>query len=316
MPANPAPGKSPIIAPPLHYEMIRANGLNFRVATAGTGKKLALLLHGFPEFSYSWRHQIPLLAELGYRVWAPDMRGYGGSDAPAGVKNYRISELLKDIGALIDVSGAESVALVGHDWGAFVSWNFAMRKIRPLERLIIMNVPHPGAMERAMRSGGLYNWEQLRKSSYMFLFQIPRLPEAIALFMGNRLRTRNPASDFMTRADLDAYIANGTIPGRITTMLNYYRAMLQGDLPKIRKYGYPTIETPTLMVWGEADVALGKELTYGTEKFVRDFTIRYLPGVGHMVQQEAPVEVNTMLEAWLTGREVPQAEDLGMRRAS
>lgn len=308
-------------APALHYENVRANGLNFRVATAGTGKKLALLLHGFPEFSHSWRYQIPLLEKLGYRVWAPNLRGYPGSDAPEGIKNYRISEILKDVAGIIDASGAETVTLIGHDWGAYISWNFALRKIRPLERLVIMNVPHPGAMQDSMRRDG-FNWAQLKRSWYMFFFQIPRIPEALATFRnGKWLRdafaSQIPDRRLLSEADLDAYAGNVCVPGRLTTMMNYYRAMLQGDLVKMRKFGYPVIEVPTLMLWGEGDIALGKELTYGTGKFVKDFTIRYLPGISHLVQQHAPAEVNAMLAAWLTGKTVPEWNDLhGIRKAS
>ncbi len=307
-------------AAPLNYEYVQANGLRFRVATAGSGKKLALLLHGFPEFCHSWRYQIPLFEKLGYRVWAPNLRGYAGSDAPAGVKNYRISEILKDIGGLIDASGAETVTLVGHDWGAYISWNFAMRKIRPLERLIIMNVPHPGAMQESMRREG-FNWAQLKRSWYMFFFQIPRLPEALATFNhGQWLRSafsqQIPDRRVFTEADLDAYADNVCTPGRMTTMMNYYRAMLQGDLAKMRRLGYPGIDTPTLMLWGDADIALGKELTYGTDEFVSNLTLRYLNGIGHMVQQQAPAEVNAMVEAWLTGKRVPEWSELQLRKAS
>lgn len=308
---------------PFHYEYVQANGLRFRVATAGSGEKLALLLHGFPEFSHSWRFQIPLLARLGYRVWAPDLRGYGGSDAPDGVKNYRISEILKDIAGLIDAAGAESVTLVGHDWGAYIAWNFAIRKVRPLDRLVIMNVPHPGVMERAMGklNDGSFNWAQLRRSWYMFLFQIPRLPEALstwghARWLASAFRKQIPDSRLLTDEDIQAYRDNACLPGRMTKMMNYYRAMLQGDAPKLRKHGYPVIETPTLMLWGDGDIALGKELTYGTDRFVRNLSIRYLPGISHLVQQHAPGTVNAMLKAWLAGSEIPEAHELGLQRAS
>lgn len=308
-------------AQPLNYMNARANGLNFRIATAGAGKKLALLLHGFPEFSHSWRYQIPLFEKLGYRVWAPDLRGYGGTDAPDGIKSYRISEILKDIAGLIDAADASSVTLVGHDWGAFISWNFAMRKIRPLERLIIMNVPHPGAMELSMRRDG-FNWAQFKRSWYMFYFQIPWLPETMAT-AGHAKWLRSALADQITdrrllsSKDLDAYADNACLPGRMTTMMNYYRAMLQGDLRKMRKFGYPVIETPTLMIWGDADIALGKELTYGTERFVSNLTLRYLNGIGHLVQQQAPAEVNEMIGAWLSGQSVPEWNELQrLRRAS
>ena len=156
----------------ISIEWIEANGQTFEVATAGQGKKLALCLHGFPELHYSWRFQMPLLAEMGYRVWAPNMRGYGGTSKPEGIENYALDHLTQDVAALIDSSGAEEVTLIAHDWGAIVAWAFAIRKIRPLKRLVIMNVPHPKVGEREIR-----HWRQLRRSWYIFFFQIPRLPE-------------------------------------------------------------------------------------------------------------------------------------------
>src|SRR5579871_4323851 len=130
----------------LRYLSVRANGLTFRVAEAGSGDRLALLLHGFPECAYSWRHQLPLLAQRGYRVWAPDLRGYGGTTRPQGVAAYALTELEADVTGLIDASGARSVLLVGHDWGALIAWSYAMFGARPVQRLVVMNVPHPELM--------------------------------------------------------------------------------------------------------------------------------------------------------------------------
>ncbi|MEW6776305.1 MAG: alpha/beta hydrolase, partial [Bdellovibrionota bacterium] len=148
---------------PPHYEHVRANGIKFRVWSAGEGDKLALCLHGFPEFSHSWRYQMPLLEKLGYRVWAPDLKGFGGSDAPTEVGNYRMDHLVEDVAALVDASGAKSLTLFGHDWGAFIAWNFAIQKKRPLEKLVILNVPHPGPTRKSFRDSktGRPNWKQL-----------------------------------------------------------------------------------------------------------------------------------------------------------
>ena len=150
----------------LHYEKIQANGLSFRVATAGEGDRLALLLHGFPELAFSWRHQIPALARLGYRVWAPDLRGYGGSERPLGVQSYAMETLLTDVAGLIDASGARSTFLAGHDWGAVIAWFFALRKVRALERLAILNVPHPALFQENA------TWRQYLRSFYILFFQI------------------------------------------------------------------------------------------------------------------------------------------------
>lgn len=267
---------------------------------------MALCLHGFPECWFSWRYQLPLLARLGYRAWAPDLRGYGESDRPAGREAYAIERLMDDVAGLIDTSGARSAMLVAHDWGAIIAWYFAMRQLRPLERLVIMNVPHPALMERAMRT-----WRQLARSWYVFLFQLPRLPEA--LFRARHYKAigdafRNMAVDKRRFPDavLQVYRDNAARPGALTAMINYYRAVVRGGgAARQRRLGYPPIDIPTLMIWGERDVALGKPTTFGTEAFVRNLTLRYLPNVSHWVQQEAPETVNAMLEAWLTDQPVP-----------
>src|SRR5215470_34061 len=158
----------------ISHELIKTKGLRFEVTIAGTGDKLALLLHGFPECAYSWRYQIPLLARLGYRVWAPNLRGYGKSDKPAGISEYAIDRLEQDVADLIDVSGATSVLLCGHDWGGWIAWHVAMHRLRPIDRLVIMNVPHPACAYQRART-----LRQLRKSWYIAFFQIPLLPELL-----------------------------------------------------------------------------------------------------------------------------------------
>jgi pimeloyl-ACP methyl ester carboxylesterase len=298
-------------------EYVRANGLRFRVRTCGEGDRLALLLHGFPECAFSWRHQLPLLARLGYRAWAPDLRGYGDSDRPADMRDYAIENLLEDVAGLIDASGVRSTILIGHDWGAIVAWYFAMRSLRPLERLVVMNVPHPAVMEARFGFS-----RQTLRSWYALFFQIPRLPEALLRSRNYRAigeAFRSMAIDKSRFPDevLEVYRANAAKPGALTAMIDYYRALVRGGGGRRqRALGYPTIETPTLMIWGMEDHALGIETTMGTERFVSDLTLRYLPGVSHWVQQEAPETVNAMLEAWLCGREVPEAADLEGRLAA
>src|SRR5277367_6617 len=291
----------------IRSEMVRANGIDFNVAVAGSGDRLALCLHGFPESSFSWRHQMPLLEQLGYRVWAPDLRGYGGSSRPAGVEAYRLETLEEDVAALIEASGAKQTVLVGHDWGALIAWNYAMFGRLPISRLIIMNVPHP-----ALALKGLRTRRQLAKSWYIFFFQLPSIPEwllgrndcaAIAqAFRGMAVdKTRFP--DEVLRVYQEA----AAQPGALTAMINYYRALIR-NLRRTQHRGTPRIETPTLMIWGEEDTALGKELSLGTDEYVRDLTLRYLPKVSHWVQQEAPETVNEMIEAWLLGKSVPFAQ--------
>ena len=279
---------------------IDANGFRFAVDEAGEGDHLALCLHGFPESRFSWRFQLPLLAEMGYRAWAPDLRGYGETEPkPREVSAYLIDRLMEDVAALIDASGARKVTLLGHDWGAGLAWTFAANKVRPLERLVIMNVPHPAVMERHLRT----NPAQRRKSWYIAFFQLPGVPEWMLTARdgrGIRRAFHDMAIDKtnFTPAVLDRYARDAQRPGAIRGMVNWYRAAarLRGKLAG----PWEVIETPTLIVWGEEDAALGVELLDGTEEFVRDLTIRRLPGVSHWVQQEAPQKVNPILKEWLT----------------
>ena len=300
---------------PLVYDTKTVNGVSIEVAVANPdgNRGLALLVHGFPESAFAWRFQIPMLAEMGYEVWAPNTRGYRGSDKPPKVSDYSIDHLLADLGALIDRSGHENVTLIAHDWGAIQAWMFAIRKVRPLERLVIMNVPHPTCGRRELR-----RFRQLRKSWYLFAFQIPRLPEWALL----RHEARPIADAFTDSACdpsrfpaevTDEYRASARLPGAMTAMVNYYRALMRGGW-RTRKEVLAPVETPTLMIWGEDDVALSKETTDGTDEYVQHLTLRFLPGVSHWVQQEAPERVNAMLAAWLDDQPVPEAADITTHR--
>ncbi|NWH08610.1 MAG: alpha/beta hydrolase [Alphaproteobacteria bacterium] len=283
-----------------------ANGLQFEVMEGGSGDRLALFLHGFPELNYSFRHQLPLFIQQGYRVLAPNLRGYGRTSRPLGVGDYHIDHLVADVAALYDASGAKSLTLVAHDWGAIIAWHFAIKRVRPLERLIIMNVPHPSCFAREIRT-----WKQRRKSWYVFFFQIPGLPEWAlsrngAAAIGEAFRGMAVDKSRFPEEVLAVYREAALRPGALNAMINYYRAAMRaGEKAMVPDPGM--IETPTLMLWGEEDTALGKETSFGTEAYVRDLTLRYLPGVSHWVQQEAPETVNAMIKAWLTGESVPYA---------
>jgi pimeloyl-ACP methyl ester carboxylesterase len=281
------------------HDFVEGGGIRFHVASCGAGERLALLLHGFPECWYSWRHQMPLLAELGYRVWAPDLRGYGETTRPPALADYAIEKLLGDVAALVDASGAKAVTLVGHDWGGIIAWLFAIRRVRPLERLVIMNAPHPAAAEPAFRT-----WRQLRRSWYAAFFQLPWLPERLlSLGAGRVMASLRSGAAFPGSFPDDALaVFRDAVrrPGAAKAMLDYYRALVRGGgLRRQLALGTPPIEVPTLLLWGENDIALCKETTFGTERYVPDLTLHYLPGVSHFVQQDAPHLVNPLLEAWL-----------------
>jgi pimeloyl-ACP methyl ester carboxylesterase len=272
------------------------NGVRLHYVTQGQGK-LVVLLHGFPEFWYSWRHQIPVLAER-FKVVASDMRGYNESDKPAGVANYRLDLLTADVMGLIRAFDQEKAIIVGHDWGGGVAWTFAADYPQATERLIVLNCPHPGAFQKHLRS----NLRQLRRSWYMFFFQLPWLPEALVRinrrrFVEQAFRGMAIRKEAFPDEDLQRYVEALEKPGALTAAINYYRAMFHEFLRRGERQ-FAKITCPTLLIWGEEDIALGKELTYNMEPYFTDrFEIKYIPRCSHWVQQERPELVNQyMLE--------------------
>jgi pimeloyl-ACP methyl ester carboxylesterase len=290
---------------------VPANGIHFEIATLGEGDRLALCLHGFPDHACSWRHQMPLLVRLGYRVWAPNLRGYGNTDSPREVSAYKISTLLEDVACLIQAAKPRETLVLAHDWGGALAWLLAMERPQLIDRLVVLNLPHPACFMRELRRPA-----QFLRSWYMFLFLLPWLPEFL-LRRGNGraaaelIRRSSRAPGRFPDDILEIYRANAARPGGLTAMLNWYRAAFRDS--EIRRYSgknAPIIRVPTLLLWGDADVALSLRTTRGTEQYVSDLTFRVLPGVSHWIQQEAPEAVNALLEAWLNGRRVPELSDL------
>lgn len=290
---------------------VRANGLRLHVLEEGEGERLALCLHGFPELGWSYRHQLPLLARLGYRVWAPDLRGYGRSERPRRTREYAIERLVDDVSGLIAAAGVSRATVIGHDWGGFIAWHHASRRAHELERLVVLNIPHPMPLLRELRGG-----RQLLRSIYVLVFQVPGLAERLLATddfrrIENAFTTMAVDPTRITRDDLRRYREAAAEPGALTAMLAYYRAyVLHGGALRQRRLGFPAIDVPTLVLWGEQDTALGRETLLGTEDYVSDLTLRFIPDASHWVQQEAPETVNAMLEAWLTDQPVPEAWDL------
>ena len=291
---------------PIDREFIEANGLRFEVDTCGSGDILALCLHGFPENSFSWRYQLPMLAKKGFKAWAPNLRGYGNSSKPVGIHSYSLENLMADVAALIDVSRCKNIVLIGHDWGAVIAWFFTMRKIRKLDRLIICNVPHPAKMDLRR------NWSQLRKSWYIFFFQLPRIPEMIlgaknAKLVGQMIKRSSSSPSMFPSEVIDKFTESASKPGSLEAMINYYRGLIRGGgMRRQAQLGFPLIDIPTLMIWGEEDVALSKKTTLGTDEFVTDLTLRYLPRVSHWCQQEQPDIVNLMISNFIDNERVPE----------
>jgi pimeloyl-ACP methyl ester carboxylesterase len=273
------------------------NGVQLHAVVAGPEDgPLALLLHGFPECWYSWRHQIPALARAGYRVVAPDQRGYNVSDKPRGVHHYTIDHLTADVAALIQALGRERATLIAHDWGGVVAWRFAMDYPMAVDKLVILNAPHPVAFFRALRS----DWAQRLRSWYIFFFRLPWVPEALLTLSPlasarHFFRRTAVRRDAFSDGDLEVMAASLAQPGAMQAMLHWYRAAFRYR-PARRA---APVQAPTLLIWAEDDVALGRSLTYDLEQWVPDLRLHYIPDCGHWVQNEAPDEVNEHLLAFV-----------------
>ncbi len=279
---------------------VQANELTFVCDECGSSDDVALLLHGFPECRFSWRHQLAPLARLGWRAVAPDLRGYGDTSRPKERAAYELSRLVNDAAALFDTLGARRRLLIGHDWGAVIAWAVAIQRASPLDGLIVMNVPHPDVFRRVIRR----SWRQQFRSWYILFFQLPWLPEkamtagrAGAVARALTGMARNP--DAFPPDVLARFRENALRPGAMTAMINYYRANAPAF---IKAQPSESVRVPTLMIWGEHDRALGLELTEGYENLVDDFTLRRLPEASHWVQQDAPDAVNAALADWLAAR--------------
>ena len=275
----------------LQHCYIETNGIRLHYVTQGEGP-LVVLLHGFPEFWYSWRHQISELAQH-FKVVALDLRGYNDSDKPKEAKSYHITELMKDVQGVIKGLGYNDCILAGHDWGGAIAWSFAHRYPEMVEKLIVMNMPHPAAFSKALKS----NPQQMLKSWYIPFFQLPFLPELLMQAEDYRAITSTFSDGVSNKhafspKDIEIFKDAAAKRGALSAMLNYYRS--NSDL---FQQDWKTLETPTLMLWGVDDSVLGKELTYSTKPYVEDLRIKYIENCSHWIQQEQPELVNRyMLE--------------------
>jgi pimeloyl-ACP methyl ester carboxylesterase len=260
---------------------------------AGEGPPV-LLLHGFPEFWWEWRHQIPALAQAGFRAVAPDLRGYNLSEKPRGVSAYRIKSLVGDVEGLIRHLGVERAHVVGHDWGGLVAWWLAMLAPDRVDRLVVVNAPHPDAFRRELMTPG-----QMLRSWYAAAFQVPVLPEAAFRANGFALlehifRASSVKPGAYTDEDIRRYQEAAARPGAITSMINYYRAAARFPHPPTQR-----ITRPTLLVWGEQDQALTVRLTEGLDEWVPGIRVERIPDVSHWVPAEAPDRLNALLTGFL-----------------
>jgi pimeloyl-ACP methyl ester carboxylesterase len=278
----------------IEHRSIDLGDVTLHTVLAGSGP-LVVLLHGYPEFWYSWRHQIPALVNAGFRVAVPDMRGYNLSSKPKGVDSYAPEHLTDDVRKLIEALGESRAHVVGHDWGANVAWMFAMRFPDHLDRLVICNVPHP-----LVFSKHLLTWRQgLKRSWYVFFFQLPWLPERmVAAGDFKSIRTILKWDPVNKKAfsddDIERYVEAMRQPNALTSAINYYRAIFRLNKAR-RKAMVAPIHRPTLMIWGLQDRYLGPELVDTPAKLVSNLRIERLQDASHWVQCDAPERVNPLM---------------------
>ena len=257
---------------------------------AGHGP-LIVLLHGFPEFWFSWRLQIAPLAAAGFRVVAPDLRGYNLSSRPTSVDAYSVDHLAADVRGLIRHCGAESAMLVGHDWGGTVAWATAMNHPEVVDRLAILNAAHPRRLQQ-----GLRHLNQLRKLWYFFFFQLPGLPERVVRAKHWRFfrRYQRDARPPYTQEETERYVDSWSQPGAAAAIINYYRAAVRQQ--KQTNAQLRPIPAPTLVIWGQRDRYLGRKLAEPDREDVPNLDhVERLPDASHWVHHDEPERVSQLL---------------------
>jgi pimeloyl-ACP methyl ester carboxylesterase len=266
---------------------ITANGLRFAVMDEGAGVPV-VLLHGFPDTSSVWRHQIPALAAAGFRAIAPDLRGRGKSERPERVEAYALSNMVADVATIMDALGVPRAHVVGHDWGAAVAWLFASLMPQRVDRLVAISVGNPGAR-------GLPTLESLQKGWYRLLFQFPTAEEVLRQNDWYLLRTL-----FQGAVDLDQYIAHMAEPGALTAGLNWYRATFAPERLVGPPPALPPVQAPTLGIFGTGDLYLTEdEMVRSAERVAGPWQYERIEGVGHWVPLEAPDQLNRLLLGFL-----------------
>lgn len=282
---------------PLEHRHITANGIRLHTALAGPVEgPLVILLHGFPEYWRGMEAQLEALAQAGYRVACPDQRGYNLSDKPQGVAAYSLDALRDDVLGLMDALGREKAFVVGHDWGAGVAWWLCQTRPQRVQAAVTLNVPHLQVLLSHLKG----DWSQLRRSWYMFFFQIPRLPElliargqAVPFVKAIAATARQGA---FTREELDGLREAWLQPGALTGMINWYRAAFrhQPALPPS-----PRVKVPMMLIWGAKDHALGREMAPESIALCEQGRLEVIEEATHWVQHEEPERVNALILEWL-----------------
>lgn len=280
------------------------------VAAGNAEAPVLILLHGFPEFWFAWRHQIEPLAEAGFRVIVPDQRGYNKSSKPKSVGAYATDELVSDVIAVADQLGRKEIYLAGHDWGGVVAWSVALKHPGRIARLAILNVPHPAVLRRFLKTKP----RQMRRSWYLLFFQIPWLPEALFSTRDFREGTaslvRSSRPGTFSESDLKRYKEAWTQPGAMTAMINWYRALFR----KPFRFADPQLRMPTLVIWGARDAFLLPEMADESLRYCPQGELKLIPQATHWVQHEEPAQVTRLLIEFFrsgqinTGRQAKQSD--------
>ena len=283
-----------ILPPEPKERFVQTNGIRLHVVEAGPeGGPPVVLLHGFPEFWYGWRKQIGPLAEAGFRVIVPDQRGYNTSDKPKGVSAYRIETLAADVVGLLDAAGLPRASIVGHDWGGVVAWRLGLAHPDRVHRMAILNVPHPAVMRRHLRSSP----RQLRRSWYVFFFQLPGLPERFLArdgFANLARAVRGGRRGTCTDEDLALYREAWAQPGALTAMVNWYRAALRSAGQRLR------VSVEVLLLWGARDRFLGREMAGMSAALCDHGRLEVFDGATHWLQHDEAEAVNDRLVCFLS----------------
>lgn len=282
--------------------MVQANGLRFRTIVDGPPNgELVMLLHGFPEGAESWTRQVGTLARAGALAVAPDMRGYGMTDAPGDVDDYAVQKLVDDVAAIIAAFGRTEAHIAGHDWGSLVAWFFAGAKPEMTKSLTVLSVGHPAAVAEA----GWKDEDQRKRSSYIGLFMLQGKAEQVLGkddYRGLRdFFALPPNPQAVPRSVVDNYVKSVSRPGRLTAALNYYRANLSDPPAWAARARQLKVMAPTVLMWGDQDPALGRLQAETTAGYMHgDYRLEVLQGAGHWLQFERPDEVGRSLVAAVT----------------
>jgi pimeloyl-ACP methyl ester carboxylesterase len=287
----------PLLQPGWRQTVCQINGVNLHVVEAGADDApLVILLHGFPEFWWAWRHQITPLADAGYHLVVPDMRGYNKSDAPTEVAAYQLDTLAADVIALADAFGAKRFRLVGHDWGAVIGWWVAAKFPARLHRVVLMDGPHPDIWAKQ----AVKHPTQALRSTYVAFFQLPWVPEATLGsfdFAGLRAMVRGSArSDTFEPRALDRYAEAWAHPGSLTAMLNYYRALRE----RPRSDDPVRVVPPTLILWADDDRFLERHVAEAGLALCDNGRLEMIDGASHWLHIEQPELINNRIISWLS----------------